>query len=50
VQAYEPRADTPDGPSSSTTGSTENEEKGLLGSPKDSPRKGFNAPPPYSAR
>lgn len=45
---YEPRADTPEGPGSSTTVSTENEEKPLTPqSPKE--RKGYNAPPPYNS-
>ena len=51
-QPYEPRADSPPmGPGSSTTVSTESEEKPLTpASPKDSSRKGgYNAPPPYNA-
>ncbi|XP_057314803.1 dystroglycan 1-like [Hydractinia symbiolongicarpus] len=49
--SYEPRAGTPDGPESSTSVSTESDERAPLApqSPKDSQRKAYNAPPPYSA-
>lgn len=50
-QAYAPRGGSPDGPESSTSASSENDESTPLApnSPKET-RAGFNAPPPYSAR